>query len=125
MENGTLYQRLGGQEGIASIVEDIVAAHMENPVVGPRFRPYAEDPARLDELKDHLRKFLAQGSGGPEAYRGRTMPEAHRGMNVSVAEYMAAVDDIMAALDKNDVGESARKDVLAITYALKDEIVHV
>ena len=125
MENQTLYQRLGGQDGIASIVDDIVDAHMENPVVGPRFQPYAEDPERLAEIKDHLRKFLAQGSGGPSAYQGRGMPEAHRGMNVSVAEYMAAVDDIIDALDKNGVGESARKDVLAITYALKDEIVHL
>ena len=125
MENTTLFQRLGGQDGIATIVDDIVAAHMENPVVGPRFRPYAEDPARLEELKDHLRKFLAQGSGGPSRYEGRTMPDAHRGMNISVTEYMAAVDDIMGVLDKNGVEESARKDVLAITYQLKNEIVRM
>ncbi len=31
----------------------------------------------------------------------------------------------MGALAKNGVGESARKDVLAITYDLKDQIVHL
>lgn len=125
MQETTLYDRLGGAEGIDTLVDDIVAAHMENPVISARFRPYAEDPERLEELKAHLRHFLAEGSGGPERYTGRTMPEAHRGMNISVAEYMAAVDDIMDALEDNDVGEAARKDVLAITYELKDAIVAV
>ncbi|MEX2471121.1 MAG: group 1 truncated hemoglobin [Gemmatimonadota bacterium] len=125
METSTLYERLGGPDGIDGLVDDIVAAHMENPLISARFRPYAEDPDRLSQLKGHLRDFLATGSGGPGRYAGRSMPDAHRGMNISVAEYMAAVDDIMAVLDRNGVGESARKDVLAITYQLKGEIVHV
>jgi hemoglobin len=125
MDASSLYQRLGGADGIDTLVEDIVAAHMENPVISARFRPYAEDPKRLSEIKDHLRRFLAAGSGGPADYKGRSMPDAHRGMNISIAEYMAAVDDIMDALEKNEIVESARKDVLAITYALKGEIVHV
>lgn len=125
MENSTLYERLGGSDGIDAIVDDIVAAHMENPLISARFRPYAEDLDRLGELKDHLRKFLAAGSGGPARYAGRSMPDAHRGMNISVTEYMAAVDDIMDVLERNGVDESAQKDVLAITYQLKGEIVHV
>ena len=28
-----LYRRLGGPEGIASLVDDIVAAHAENPTI--------------------------------------------------------------------------------------------
>ncbi len=125
METSTLYERLGGADGIDAIVDDIVAAHMENPLISARFRPYAEDRDRLSQIKEHLRTFLAAGSGGPAHYAGRSMPDAHRGMNISVAEYMAAVDDIMAVLERNGVGESAQKDVLAITYQLKEEIVHV
>ena len=125
MDMQSLYERLGRAEGIATLVDDIVGRHMENPAISARFRPYAEDPARLEKVKGHLRDFLAAGSGGPSDYTGRSMPEAHRGMNISVAEYMAAVDDIMDALEGNGVEESARKDVLAISYSLKDEIVRV
>lgn len=124
MDNTSLYERLGGAHGIDVIVEEIVAAHLDNPLIGPRFRPYTLDPERFAEIKGHLRMFLITGSGGPGSYEGRTMPETHRGMNISVAEYMAAVDDIMMVLAQNDVPESAQKDVLAITYALKGEIVH-
>lgn len=122
-ESQSLYERLGGSEGIPPLVDDIVEAHMENPTIGPRFRPYAETPERLAEIKEHLIHFLAEGSGGPSAYTGRSMPETHRGMNISVEEYMAAVDDIIGAMEDRGLGEETRKDVLAIAYQLKPEIV--
>lgn len=125
MDNHTLFDRLGGAKGVATLVDQIVAAHLANPTISVRFQPYAADPERFGELKDHLRKFLMAGSGGPNAYTGRTMPEAHQGLNISVAEYMAAVDDIMEVLERNEIPESARKDVLAITYSLKRDIVHL
>ena len=53
------------------------------------------------------------------------MPNAHRGMNVSEAEYMAAVDDIMNALRGRDIDKQTQKDVLAIAWSLKGEILHI
>jgi hemoglobin len=89
-----------------------------------RFLPYRDDPDHLATVKQHLRNFLGAGSGGPEHYAGRSMPEAHRGMNVSAGEYMAGLDDILGSLDKHGIDEQTRKDVLAIAYSLKDEIIH-
>lgn len=120
----TLYEQLGGAAGIAKIVDDIVEAHLNNPVIKARFLPYLDKPERVAEIKKHNRDFLGAGSGGPEKYTGRSMLETHRGMNISEAEYMAVIDDILSALEKNGVGESARKDVLAITYGLKGEMIH-
>lgn len=120
----TLYERLGGAAGIASIVDDIVAAHLSNPLIKARFLPYLDRPERVEEIKKHNRDFLGAGSGGPEKYTGRSMLETHRGMNISEAEYMAVMDDIMAVLEKHGIDESARKDVLAITFALKGDVIH-
>lgn len=120
----TLYEQLGGATGIAKMVDDIVDAHLNNPVIKTRFLPYLEKPERVAEIKKHTCDFLGAGSGGPEKYLGRSMPETHRGMNISEAEYMAVVDDILGVMEKHGIGESARKDVLAITFALKDEILH-
>lgn len=121
----TLYDRLGAADGIAALVDDIVDAHLNNPVIQARFQPLAEDPARFEQAKGHLRKFLGAGTGGPEAYEGRDMVEAHRGMNVSAAEYMAAMDDIMNTLEAHKVDEQSRKDVLFIAYSIKGEIMHL
>jgi hemoglobin len=123
--SGSLYERLGGAAGIERLVDDIVEAHMNNPLIKARFLPYRDKPDHLATVKKHLRDFLGMGGGGPEQYRGRTMPETHRGMNISAQEYMAAMDDILAALDRHKIDEQTRKDVLAIAYSLKSEIIHV
>lgn len=121
----TLYERLGSATGIHALVDDIIEAHMNNPVINRRFLPLLERPEDLDQAKAHLRAFLGMGSGGPEEYSGRSMPEAHRGMNISPTEYLAAIDDIMLVLERHSMDEQTRKDVLAIAYSLKDEIVHM
>lgn len=121
----SLYERLGAAPGIETLVDDMVEAHMRNPAIQARFLPYRADPPRLAELKQHLCHFLGTGSGGPQTYQGRSMPEAHRGMNISETEYMAAIDDILAILDRHAIDEQTRKDVLAIAYSLKGEIVHL
>ena len=119
----TLYERLGGADGIANIVDDIVDGHMNNPGVKARFLPLKDNPAHFAEVRQHLINFLASGSGGPEEYKGMDMVEAHTGMNISQGEYMDVIDDIMAALDKNNVDEDSKKDVLAIAYSLKGQMV--
>jgi hemoglobin len=125
MSTASLFERLGGSKGINTLVEDIVGLHMENPVIGPRFRPYLETPEKMAITKAHLCAFLEAGSGGTAAYKGRDMKTTHRGMNINAAEYMAAVDDILTALRKRGIDDQTQKDVLSIAYGLKDQILHV
>lgn len=66
--NQTLFERLGGGEGIATIVDDAVANHMSNPAVSARFLPYKEEPERLAIIKSHTVDFFSAGSGGPANY---------------------------------------------------------
>lgn len=125
MQARTLFERLGGATGIAALVDDIVAAHMANPTIKARFRPYLDTPEKLAVTKGHLCAFLEAGTGGARAYLGRTMRDAHRGMNIGEAEYMAALDDILLVLRKHEIDAETQKDVLAVAYSLKGEILHV
>jgi len=123
VEKATLFERLGGSEGIARIVDDVVDTHMENPAIKVRFLPYKDQPERLAVIKKHTVQFFSAGSGGPSEYHGKDMPEAHTGMNISRSEYMHAVDDIMVVLEKHSIDEETKKDVLAILWSLKEMIV--
>ncbi|MEJ2621852.1 MAG: group 1 truncated hemoglobin [Candidatus Thiodiazotropha sp.] len=116
----TLYVRLGGQEGIAAIVEDIWANHTVNPAIKQRYE--ASDPENVKRL---VREFFGAGIGGPETYTGKDMLAAHKGMNISDKEFVAVVDDVLGALDKNGVGKKERDEVLSILYSMKGDIVHV
>jgi len=117
----TLYQRLGGADGIARLVDDVIAAHLANPIVKTRF----ENIKDLDNTKKMARQFFGAGSGGPETYTGKDMPTAHKGMNISEQEYLAVTDDIVGAMEKNGLSEDTKKDVIAILYSLKGGIIRL
>ncbi len=119
----TLYERLGGEEGIASIVDDVVEEHMNNPAVSARFLPYKDRPEYLAQVKKHTVNFFCAGSGGPQVYEGRDMVTTHRGMNINPTEYMNVIDDILIVLDRHNKDEQTKNDVLTILYSLKDQMI--
>lgn len=119
----TLYQRLGGRPRIESIMNDVIARHLENPVLAPRFRNLGSE--RLEQARHLGTDFFCMGTGGPEPYTGRDMRTAHTGLNISEQEFVAALDDILASLDKHGVGTQERQEILATLYSLKGEIVRL
>ncbi len=116
----TLYERLGGSEKITQIAHDIVDNHLVNPHISTRFA--GADPA---SLKKGAATFFITGSGGPEVYEGKDMLTVHKGLNISPAEFMAVLDDSLAAMEKNSVGVSEQQEVLYILYSFREQIVQV
>lgn len=123
MERKTLFERLGGTAGISSIVDDVIEAHMNNPAINARFKPYVDQPERMAEIRQHTIDFFSAGSGGSVEYKGRDMPTTHEGMNISAAEYICVMDDIMGVLKKHNIDAESQKDVLGILWSLKDTIM--
>ena len=107
-ETNTLFERLGGTPGITAIVDDVIEAHMNNPAINARFKPYQDQPERFAIIREHTIEFFSAGSGGPVEYKGRDMLTTHQGM-----------DDIMGVLEKHHIDEESQKDVLAILWSLK------
>lgn len=120
----TLFERLGGAAGVRRIVDGAIAAHMCNPVIRERFEPYENRPEYVEEVKKHTCDFFAAGSGGPDNYRGRSMGEAHRGMNISAVEYDAASEDILNTMIALKYDGETRSMVQDILRSLADEILH-
>ena len=116
----TLYERLGGSEGITAIVNDLVDLHISNPRISTRFAS-----SDADVLKNAAATFFIAGSGGPSVYKGKDMLSAHRGMNIDDSEFIAVLDDAMNALEKNGVGQREKEEVLFILYSMKGDVVRV
>lgn len=114
----TLYERLGGSEGIVAIANDLVDIHMENPRIAKRYA--ASDPIAV---KKAAADFFITGSGGPDVYEGKDMIETHKGMNIDNDEFMAVLDDAVIVLDKNNIGQREKEEVLYILFSLKDQVV--
>ncbi|MFA9460063.1 group I truncated hemoglobin [Thiohalorhabdus sp. Cl-TMA] len=116
----SLYERLGGHEGISGIVEDIWKNHTTNPEVKIRYQD-----SDGEEVKQKVLELFCMGTGGPETYTGQDMLTAHRGMNINEQEFVAVIDDVLDAMNKNGCGQQEKDEVLAILYSMKPEVVHV
>jgi hemoglobin len=118
--SASLYERLGGTEGCNQIASDLVDTHLANPTISPRYAN--SDPVKL---KNGAATFFIAGTGGPNVYEGKNMLDTHRGMNISGDEFLAVLDDALIALEKNNVGQREKEEVLFVLYSMKPEIVGV
>ena len=132
----SLFERLGGETGIAAIVDDFVARAVADPQVnwerkgiksglqlGRHSEEWSPSAENMAAMKKHITQFLVLKTGGPTKYEGRDMKEVHGGMKVTNPEFDAAVGDLKATLDKLRIGMSEQKELLAIIESTRPEIV--
>ena len=127
----TLYERLRlvdpagvpqfGRAAISVVVDDFVANVVADPRVNARFKDL--QPAAVFKLKSNLSDQICEAAGGPCSYLGRDMKAAHKGMNVTDAEWNATVEDLVKALDKNKVPAKEKDELLAALGPMKKDIV--
>ena len=115
----SLYERLGGTDGITQIASDLVDNHLNNSRVSPRYA--GADPKNL---KQAAAEFFISGTGGPNVYKGKDMIATHKGMNIDNDEFNAVLDDALAAMSKNNIGQREQEEVLFILYSMKNEVMH-
>jgi len=119
----SLYSRLGGKKSIAAVVDAFVGIVANDGRINKFFAQTAADPQRLAKFKGNLVDQICQVSGGPCKYHGKDMKTAHQGMGITDADFNALVEDLVAALNKFNVGETEKNELLGALGPLKPQIV--
>lgn len=120
----TLYDRVGGATGLKAVVDDFVAAAAPDPKVDfTRGGRWVASDAAVSTLKKHLVDFMAQALGGPKAYAGRSMKEAHAGMGITQAQFDALARHLEAALVKHKVVPADVAAIMKIAASTAPDIV--
>lgn len=137
-EKKTLYERLGGEKGVMTIVDDFVTRALADPRVnwerkgierggvlgiGEKSAEWKPDAGKIAALKVHIAQFVAIATGGPTRYDGREMKQVHAGMKISNPEFDAGVGDLKATLDKLKLGTDEQKELLAIVESTRAQVV--
>jgi hemoglobin len=104
----TLYERLGKTEAITLVIADFVD---ENVAKDSRINTFFAK-TDLTRLKKLLVEFVASAAGGPEKYTGRDMVTAHKGLEITMADFNALVEDLVKSLDKFKVPAAEKQEVL-------------
>jgi truncated hemoglobin YjbI len=119
----SLYVRLGGKKAIKAVVDEFVSNVANDGRINKFFAQAAADPKRMKRLKENLVDQICEASGGPCKYKGLDMITAHKGMNITDAEFGALVEDLVKALDKFNVGETEKNELLGALGPMKGDIV--
>ena len=77
----SLYERLGGHDAIAALVDDLLARLFGDKKVNGFRRGHSEH-SRCKE-RQVIVEFLCEAAGGPVCYLGCDMRTAHTGLRIS------------------------------------------
>jgi len=117
----SLYERLGGYDAVAAVVDDFVGRLVTDKQFERFFAGHSNDSKK--RIRQHIVDQLCAAAGGPCAYTGRTMKDSHTGLGISEAEWDAAAKHLVASLDKFKAPEQEKKELLAFVSSVKADIV--
>jgi len=121
MQEKSLYQRLGGYDAIAAVVDEFIGRLVAETVLSRFFGGASRDTQK--RFRQHLVDQVCAVTGGPCIYVGRDMKTAHGGLGITEAEWQAGVNDLIAALDKFKVPQKEKDQLIAIVATTKKDIV--
>jgi len=116
--SGSLFDRLGGMSAISAVVDDFAGNVLGDTRINKKFAK-TDAPRLLANLKD----FMCMATGGPCKYNGLSMKKSHEHMRVTGGEFNALVEDLVKTLDKFNVGEPEKKELLTALAGLRGDIV--
>jgi len=114
----TLYDRLGGRDAIASVVDEFYDRVLEDE----RVAYYFED-VDMQKQRAHQTQFISSVTGGPVEYSGAEMEAAHEGMGITPTEFDAIATHLDETLASFDVDEEDRRAVMEEVASYRPEIV--
>ena len=121
MTEKTLYERLGGYDGVSGFVDDLLPRLESDSQLGRFWQNRGDDGVKRE--KQLLVDYLCANAGGPVYYTGRDMKLLHEGMKISESDwsvFLGHAGDTMTALS---VPQQECDDVVAFVLSLKDDIV--
>ncbi|MEF8806434.1 truncated hemoglobin [Natronomonas sp.] len=118
MSDTTLYDRLGGHDGIRAVVDDFYDRLVADEELGPFF-----EDADMERLRKTQTDFLCEAAGGPETYDAAPVREAHLHVPFTPDHIQRAVELLYESLDAFDVPEEDADAVVEAVAAYEEELL--
>lgn len=121
MTEKTLYERLGGYDGISTFVFDLIPRLQGDAKLGRFWQNRPTDSVARE--KQLLIDYLCTNSGGQTVYTGRDMLTSHAGMGIDEEDWSAFLGHAGETFKVLQVGEQEVNDVVAFVLSLKSDVV--
>lgn len=120
----SLYERLGGVYSIAAVVDDFIDRVMDDPRLNanPKVDEAHHRVSRAG-FKYLVTEMVCWATGGPQTYTGRSMHDSHAHLEITEGEWGSFLDDFRQTMERFEVPESMRQELLTIINSTKADIV--
>jgi hemoglobin len=116
-QTSSLYDRLGGDAGIESLVVAFYVRVMADPELAPFFRN-----TPIDKLHKMQREFFAMALGGPVSYSGKPLGHVHHGRGINAHHFGRFVGCLVQTLEDLGVSEEESSEVIARINSYANEV---
>jgi hemoglobin len=114
-----VFKEFGEKPGLVALMDDFMVLLVDDP----RTRPFFADSDQKhvkEELVDQFCVIL----GGPCAYTGKGMKEAHEKMVINHAQFNALVEDLQVAMNKHGISFRAQNKLLEKLAPMHREVIN-
>ena len=115
----TLYERIGGDDGIRAMVDTFYEKVLGDPVLASYFKDVP-----MDRQHKMQRQFFSAATGGPAIYSGRPLGEVHKHLGISRHEFKRFTDILISTLEIHDIDQQDVLDIMARINIYADEITN-
>lgn len=118
----SLYQQIGGDAAVDAAVDLFYRKVLSDETISHFF-----DDTDMEQQRAKQKSFLAMVFGGPSAYSGKSMRDAHaplvkKGLNEG--HFNAVAGHLKATLDELKVPSNLSDQVLAIAGSTRDDVLN-
>ena len=115
---GTLYERLGGEDGLDSMVGEFYKRVFADPELGPFFENSA-----VERLIGMQREFFSAALDGPVTYSGLELSWAHSGRGITRKHFGLYVDHLVETLETQGVTPEDIEQVIHRITLYADDVI--
>jgi hemoglobin len=121
MNQKSLYERLGGYDGITAFANDLLPRLQADSQLGRFWQNRGDDGIARE--KQLLIDYLCASAGGPMYYSGRDMKTSHKGMKISESDWSIFLQHAGATMEALKVPKQECDEIVAFVLSLKADII--
>jgi len=119
LNSTSLYDKLGGKEGLAKFVTTLDQLSAKNPELAPFF-----EKVDMGKLNEHRLQYFSNMFGGQTKYEGKSMSGAHTSLPLSDKHLKVFLELVQDALKEVGAEQSVKDEVVMMLQTKRNEVIN-
>jgi len=115
----SIYEKIGGDAAVDAAVDIFYKKVLSDD----RISHFFESVDMAGQIQKQ-KSFLTMAFGGPNAYTGKDMREAHKHMNLTEEHFGAVAEALVGTLEELDVPKDIIGEIVNVALSVKDDVLN-